>query len=172
MILSKLIPASIRKRLKFSKLKKLGVKIGKNTQIFTSIDNFGTEPYLISIGSNCVVSGNVHFFTHDGGVNVINHLKRTDVDKIAPILIGDNVFIGYGTLILPGVHIGSNTIVGAGSVITKNIPDGVVFAGTPAHLIGTIQDYWSKNQDIFISTHSMNQKKKKQYLLSIQEKKN
>jgi acetyltransferase-like isoleucine patch superfamily enzyme len=166
MIFKKLVPSSWRKKMKLYKLTKKGVLIGPNTSIYTSIDNFGSEPYLISIGSKCVISGDVHFFTHDGGVNVINHIKGTSLDKMGRISIGDNVFIGFGSLLLPNVHVGSNSIVGAGSVVTKDIPEGVVAAGVPCKVICSVEEYWQKNQDHLLPTHGMPFKKKKAYLLS------
>ena len=166
MLLKKLIPSSWRKKMKFRKLKQRGVFVGTDTSIYTSLDNFGSEPYLISIGSNCVISGDVHFFTHDGGANVINHIKGTSLDKMGRINVGDNVFVGFGSLVLPNVHIGSNSIIGAGSVVTKDIPEGVVAAGVPCKVICSIEDYWLKNQEHFVPTHGMASKKKKEYLIS------
>ena len=65
--------------------------------------------------------------------------------------IGDNVWIGGNTVILPGVHIGSNTVIGAGSVVTKHIPDWVVAAGNPCRVIKKITEddkkYYYKDRE-------------------------
>ncbi len=66
--------------------------------------------------------------------------------KIKSVKIGDNTFIGQRVTILCGVEIGSNCIVGAGSVVTKSIPDGMVFAGNPARKICTIEEYTQKHK--------------------------
>ena len=58
--------------------------------------------------------------------------------------MGDNVYIGVHTVILPGVKIGNNVIIGAGSVVTKDIPDNSVAAGTPARVIKSSQEYLEK----------------------------
>ena len=59
-------------------------------------------------------------------------------------LIGDNVFIGANTTVLYGVHIGNNVIIGAGSVVSKDLPDGVVAAGIPCKPIGKFEDFKEK----------------------------
>lgn len=72
--------------------------------------------------------------------------ERTDgYEKSLPIEIGDNVWIGGGVTIIGGVKIGQNSIIGAGSVVTKNIPDGVIVAGNPAKVIREI----TENDKIF-----------------------
>ena len=58
-----------------------------------------------------------------------------------PIVVGNNVFIGSNTTILPGITIGNNVVIGASSVVTKNIPDNVVAAGIPARIIRSLQEY-------------------------------
>ena len=81
--------------------------------------NFGTEPYLISLGNNVHVAS---------GVTFINH---------------DNVFIGSNSILLYDVHIGNNVIIGAGSIVTKDIPEGVVAAGVPCIPIGSFE-HWKQ----------------------------
>jgi carbonic anhydrase/acetyltransferase-like protein (isoleucine patch superfamily) len=62
-------------------------------------------------------------------------------DRVGPIIIGDNSFLGNNVIVLPGTSIGSSTIVGAGSVVTGDIPDNSVFAGNPARHICDFEDY-------------------------------
>lgn len=62
------------------------------------------------------------------------------------ITIGDNVFIGTESVVLPGVTIGSNVIIGANSTVTHDIPDGMVAAGTPARVICTLEEYLNKER--------------------------
>ena len=66
--------------------------------------------------------------------------------KIGRVSIGDNVFIGAESVILPNVKIGSNVIVGANSTVTKDIPDGVVVAGSPARVICTLDEYLQRHK--------------------------
>nr|WP_294812725.1 acyltransferase [Prevotella sp.] len=108
-------------------LRNSGMKIGNNVDIIKSyIDPL--FPEMISIGNNVTIT-NSTLLAHDASLR-----KIIGFSKFSPIKIGDNVFIGYGSIILPGVTIGNNVIVGAGSVVTKNIPDDYVVAGTPPQL--------------------------------------
>lgn len=121
----------------------LGVKIGNECRLINikpGFGTFGSEPYLITIGNHVTITANVQFVTHDGGVWVFR-LDDPAIDLFGEIVIEDNVFIGYGALVMPCVHIGSNCVVGAGSVVTKNVPSNVVVAGVPAKIICTIDDY-------------------------------
>ena len=120
--------------------KYLGVKIGENCRLLKC--TFSTEPYLVKIG-NHVSATRTHFETHDGGVWIFRD-KHPKWDKIAPITIGNNVYIGEGCIILPGVNIGNNVIIGARSIITKDIPNNSVAVGSPAKVIKSIDDYYNK----------------------------
>jgi len=122
--------------------RKLGCKVGENT-ILDGI-NLGSEPYLVEIGNNCHITYNVSFITHDGATWVIKRKYDFKGTKYGKIIIGDNVYIGNHCIILPNVEIGSNCIIGAGSVVTKSIPSDSVFAGNPAKLICTIEEYYQK----------------------------
>ena len=83
----------------------------------------------IVIGDDCLVSYAVHLRT-DPDVPV----NRQGHDE-ADIVLGDNVWVGYGAQVMSGVTVGSNSIVGAGAVITRDVPEGVVVAGVPAKVI-------------------------------------
>lgn len=115
-----------------------GVKVGSNCRIL--IRSFGSEPFLIEIGDDVTVSNNVQFITHDGATWLI----RDEAGRrfhYAPIKIGNSVFIGANSLVMPGVEIGNRVIIGAGSVVTKSVPDGVIVAGNPARIIGTFDEF-------------------------------
>lgn len=70
--------------------------------------------------------------------------KISDLEITKPICIGDDVYIGNGVLLLPGVHIGNNVIIGAGAIVTKDIPSNSVAVGVPARVIKTADEYLEK----------------------------
>lgn len=133
----------IKKLYQKSKVKKAikeGLTVGKNFYCYGC--DFGSEPYLITIGDNVKISSGVSFITHDGGISVFK--TNEDVIKYGRINVGNNVFIGFKSTILPGVKIGDNCVIGANSVVTKDIPNNSVYAGNPAHFISSIDDYEAK----------------------------
>jgi len=143
----------------------LGVRFGEGCK-FISINRntFGSEPYLIEIGNHVELTAGVRFLPHDGAVWVFRE-EEPDIDLMMPIKVGNNVFIGYNTVMLRGAEIGDNCIIGAGSVVTGKIPAGTVAAGIPAKVIKTIEEYRQKIDPLLIPTKGMNSKEKKTYLL-------
>ncbi len=104
-----------------------------------------SDPQLIKFHNNVVVTSNVTFVTHDIFHLGLRHLGQGDFCYQAGCIeVMDNVFIGCNSTILPNVRIGPNVIVAAGSVVTKDIPSGVVVAGVPAKVIGTFDEYVKK----------------------------
>lgn len=144
---------------------KKGAKIGDDTRVLSNVDAFGSEPYLIEIGEKCLISTNVHFITHDGGISVLNNLNvfKEKMDKLGRIKIGNNVFIGANSIIMPGVTIGNNVIIGAGSIVTKNIESNQVACGIPAKTIKTLEEYKNGIKNKIYPTAKLNQKSKKSY---------
>lgn len=142
-----------------------GVKLGRNCKLNKKV-HFGSEPYLVSIGDNFYCSVNVFFITHDGSVNVFRNLHPDcfNVDYIKPISVGDNVFLGCNTTILPGAEIGSNVIIGAGSVVRGCLESNSVYAGVPAKKIMSLESYYQKKQSDFLYTHNFNKHDKKAFL--------
>ncbi len=120
--------------------RKQGAQIGKRNRIFIrKLD----APYLVKIGNHCTVASGVCLLTHDGGVWIFRD-KFPDLQVFGPIEIEDNCFIGQNAIILPGVKIGKNSVIGAGAVVTKSIPPNSVAAGSPARVISTVEDYFEK----------------------------
>ena len=105
---------------------------------------FGSEPYLISIGNQCTISTGVQFITHDGGIGVLRRAGLWMGTKFGSIIIHDNCFIGLNAIILPNIEIGPSSIIGAGSVVTKNVPENCVCAGNPARYICSLEGYKTK----------------------------
>lgn len=112
---------------------------GTNIRI-TGIVDFGSEPYLIHLGSDITLSSGVVFVNHDGGVGVLRG-RHPDLYLYDEITIGDRVFVGTRSIILPGVSIGSDVVIGAGSVVSRSIPNGTIAAGNPCRPIRTIEEY-------------------------------
>ena len=125
--------------------------------------DFGTEPYLVTLGDH-VSATNTQFVTHDGGVWIFRD-KVVDMDKIAPIKVGNNVFFGTGAIVLPGVTIGENVIIGAGAVVAKDIRSNCVAVGIPAQPIESIDEYLESNKDNLLKTKGLSRTEKKKYLL-------
>jgi len=156
------------KHCSFSKrsqlLKKKGVKIGANSEIYPDVD-FGSEPYLVSLGDNVRVTQGVKFITHDGGVWVLRNLKKLpNADKFGTINIGSNVHIGINSIIMPGVTIGDNCVIGCGAIVTKDIPSNSVAVGSPARVIENIDEYYDKIKDKCDFTKNLSYQEKKEYL--------
>lgn len=145
-------------------LRSLGIQIGNNCEVFTSVD-FGSEPYLISLGNYVKISNGVRFVTHDGGVFVLRNMGLLpNADIFGRITIHNNVFIGNYATIMPGVEIGENSIVGMGSIVTKDIPANSVAAGVPARVIRSTQSYYEKYKDNVDFTKNLTYEEKKNYL--------
>jgi acetyltransferase-like isoleucine patch superfamily enzyme len=121
--------------------RKKGVKIGNECRIYTR--SFGSEPFLITIGNRVTVTSGVRFITHDGSTWLMRDNKGRRY-LYRPILIGDNVFIGVNSIIMPGIKICNNVIVAAGSVVTKSVPEGSVVGGVPAKIIANYKDLQEK----------------------------
>lgn len=126
-------------------LREFGVQIGNDCRIFTKnpYEMFGSEPFLIRIGNHVTVTTGVKFITHDGGTWVFRQ-EDPDFDVFGPIEVKDNVFIGIGTLIMPGVTIGENCVIGSQSVVSRSIPPNSVAAGVPARVIMGLDEYRAK----------------------------
>lgn len=155
----------IKSKIEKYMLKHKGVKIGKGVNIGKNV-NFGSEPYLIEIGDNVRISSNVNFITHDGGLWTLRKMKLLEnADFFGKIVVGENVNIGMNATIMPGVKIGKNSIIGFGSVVTKDVEENTVVAGVPAKKIETIEEYYIKKKDVCDYTKNLSKKDKKKYLL-------
>lgn len=121
--------------------RKKGYMVGKNNRIF--IKYLGSEPYLVKIGNNCAIAEGVRFITHDG-VSSILRKEVPNLHVFGKIEIKDNSFIGMDAIILPDVTIGPNSAVGAGSVVTKDVPPNTVVAGVPVKVICSLEHYKEK----------------------------
>ncbi|WP_372880328.1 DapH/DapD/GlmU-related protein [Psychromonas sp.] len=118
---------------------------------------------MITLGDHVSATA-VRFETHDGGVWVFRE-EDPKIDKVNTITVGNNVFLGYKSIILPGVTIGDNVVIGAYSVVSKSIPSNCVAVGAPARPIKDINTY---KKNILLdcdSTKELSKEDKKQYYL-------
>lgn len=130
----------------------IGVDIGKDCRIYTK--DFGSEPWLIQIGNKVTITNGVRFINHDGSTWLISDGEGRR-QLFRRIMIGNNVFIGMDTIILPGVKIGNNVIVAAGSVVTKSVPDNYIVGGNPARIILDFDTYKKRVLTEYVSNEDI-----------------
>jgi acetyltransferase-like isoleucine patch superfamily enzyme len=150
--------------MRYGKFRGLYIKFCKpSSEEYTEF--LGRHGKLYALGSNCSIlpstvftdpanvriGNNVHFSSctligHDGSIAMLNQAYNVKLDSVGKIDIRDNVFIGYGAIVLPNVTIGSNAIVAAGAVVTKDVAEGDIVAGVPARPIGRVEDLVKKLQ--------------------------
>ncbi|MCB9411278.1 MAG: acyltransferase [Actinobacteria bacterium] len=119
----------------------LGVQVGEGVKFYgVSRGMFGSEPWMVSLGDRVYVTSGVLFVTHDGGTLVLRHEEPT-LEWTAPISVGNDVYIGVRSIIMPGVSIGDRVIIGANSVITKSVPNDCVVAGVPGRVVRNYSEY-------------------------------
>lgn len=135
----------IRKIIQILYLKRLikrGLKVGSNFDIEKDVNIDAGFPWLISIGNNVTLASGVYILAHDASTKY--HLGKS---KVGGVKIGNNVFIGAKSIILPNVHIGDNVVIGANSCVAHNVDSGSVVAGNPAILIMTMEEFLNKNSN-------------------------
>lgn len=132
------------KRAAFFRKHQIFGSIGENCMI--QIKKLPLYSELIFLHNNVRIASKVSFYTHDDIHNMLNCKFKSNrfVEKVGCIEIMDNVFIGAGTKILYNTRIGSNVIIGADSLVNKDIPDNSVYAGVPARYICSFDDYVTK----------------------------
>lgn len=112
------------------------IEVGKN--FFANYNCTIIDVAKVTIGDNCQMAPNVAIYTAGHPLHPVS--RNSAYEYGVEVTIGDNVWIGGNTVILPGVHIGSNTVIGAGSVVTRDIPDWVVAAGNPCKVVKCITE--------------------------------
>lgn len=139
-----------KKRTKYIIKKNVFMNIGKN--FFFQPRKIPSDPKLVWFGDNVTVASDVTFITHDITEKLLNNLNPESGIYYnyysAPIKVGNNVFIGSNTVILPNIKIGNNVLIGAGSVVTKDVPDNTVYAGNPAKKISDFETFVENRKKI------------------------
>lgn len=126
-----------------------GVKVGENCRLYTK--SWGSEPFLITIGDKVTITSGVKILTHDGSTWLVHDSKGNRYQHYAPVTIGNNVFIGVNSIIMPGVTIGNRVVIGAGSTVTKDIPDNSVAVGSPARVVSSFDQIEEKIKNNYVN---------------------
>ena len=137
----------IRGEYTTEKLISMGMKVGND---FARLNNVILDPshcWLIEIGDKVTLAPRVHVLCHDASTKTF--LNYT---KIGRVTIGNRVFIGAESVILPGVTIGDDVVIGANSTVTHDIPSNSVAVGSPARVISSLEDYLKKEQNRIMSS--------------------
>lgn len=122
---------------------------GQGENVYWQPVKLPPEPELIKLGNNVVIASEVLFITHDVTHYMMNHLPENKQQYqlyLGAIEIGDNVFIGSRTIVMPNVRISDNVIVGAGSIITHDLEESGVYVGSPARKIGEFEQFLEKRR--------------------------
>lgn len=144
-----------------------GVNLGEDN--FISSHFWSSEAYLITIGNNCSISHGVKMFTHGGGRVARKIIPSFDI--FGKIKIGNYVYIGNNSLIMPGVEIGDNVLIAAGSVVTKSVPSNMVIGGNPARILCTTEEYIQRNKRWNLDSKGLSKEAKRKLLTNLDEDK-
>lgn len=107
------------------------IHVGKN--FFANYDCIILDVCNVTIGDNCMMAPRVCIYTATHPLDAESRISGAEFGK--PVTIGDNVWFGGSSVVLPGVNIGNNVVIAAGAVVTKDVPDNVVVGGNPAKII-------------------------------------
>lgn len=132
----------IRGEFTTEKLISMGMTVGKNFKRLHGVILDPGHCWLIEIGDNVTMAPRVHILCHDASTK-----QFLGYTKIGRVNIGNNVFIGADSVVLPGVTIGDNVVIGANSTVTHNIPANSVAVGSPARVISTLDAYLAKERE-------------------------
>ncbi len=110
-----------------------GSNIALGSKVYFNFNCVVLDPAPVRIGSNVLFGPAVQIYT---ATHPLSHVeRRTGLELARPIEIGSDTWIGGGAILCPGVRIGSRSVIGAGSVVTRDVPDGVLAAGSPCRVI-------------------------------------
>lgn len=115
---------------------KRGMSIGRNFNRQSGVRMDPSHCWLIKIGDDVTLANKVQILAHDDTPRVY-----TGFSRVGEVTIGDRVFVGANSTILMNTHIGNDVIIGAGSLVTKDIPDGCIAYGVPARVVGKTDEF-------------------------------
>lgn len=139
------IPSST-KRVKYIYKHDIFAECGDN--LFFQPRKLPADPKFIKFHNNVVVAADVTFVCHDVMYILYRNMKNKQmVQHIDCIEVMDNVFIGLGAIIMPGVKIGPNAVIAAGSIVTKDVPPNSIVGGNPAKVIGDFDTLMRKREE-------------------------
>ena len=120
---------------------KQGLVVGKHFMMLEDVVIDPSHCWLITIGDEVTLAPRVHILAHDASTK-----RRLNYTRLGKVVIGNRVFVGASTLILPGVTIGSDVVIGAGSVVACDVSSHVVVAGNPARVICSLEDFLARGK--------------------------
>jgi maltose O-acetyltransferase len=123
-----------------------GLRVGERCELQQPFELDPSHCWLVEIGDDVTFAPDVHVIVHDASAKrCVGHTR------LAPVRVGSRVFVGARTTILPGVAIGDDVLIGAGSVVSRDIPPGTVAAGNPARALGSLESYFARTRERFAS---------------------
>lgn len=120
---------------------KMGLKVGRDCKINPGLIIDHSHCWLIEIGNKVTIAPHVYLLAHDASPH-----DYLGYSRIGKVVIKDGSFIGARALIMPGVTVGENAVVAAGSIVTKSVEKGMVVAGNPAKVICTVEELLGKHR--------------------------
>lgn len=131
----------IRGRVTLERLMEQGLELGDHVLVADPILIDPSFPWLVAIGDRSTLGPGVEVLAHDAAMQP--HLGYT---KLARTVIGRDVYIGARTIVLPGVTIGDESIIGAGSIVREDVPPRSLAVGSPAVVIGPVEEYLQRRR--------------------------
>lgn len=126
-----------------------GCNISIGEDFYANYDCIIIDVCNVTIGNNVFLAPRVGIYT--AGHPIDAGVRNENLEFGKPIVIGDSVWVGAGTIINPGVKIGNNVVLGSGSVVTKDIPDNVIAVGNPCRVLRAITEedkkYWEEKRE-------------------------
>ena len=139
--LTRLRGGAVDDERRVARLRARGVRIGEGCWIHT--EAFSTEPFLVEIGDHVAIAAGVQFVTHEGAAWLLRP-QHPDLQVFGRIRIDDDCVIGMNSILLPGTTIGRRCVIGAGSIVKGEVPEGSVFAGNPARFLKKTDELMEK----------------------------
>ena len=143
-LILKKIKGKISKKTYIDKLQEKGMVVGKNFNLYDSYIDY-SHCFLVEIGDDVTITHST-ILCHDASTKSI-----VGKSKVGKVKIGSRVFIGWNSIILPGVTIGDDVIIGAGTVVSKDIPKDSIVVGNPCKIIGKKSEFEKKHKKLILN---------------------